>query len=258
MRSGYFASRGTERTRGLAAKRGCDMDLEDETSIIRRRRTKELNITTNGGSLLQQDPQDESPRTRSFLTLNLTDESPRTRSFRLRTLGLLESPFHGDPLHGGLNSLGSLMGLPIGDTPAGGGLISALNSTGPGPRSSRSPRFDFDEIVAHFPSPRPGEALGNSPSRWTGGTSKSSGVFKFPESTTSRGAGSAVKADILPGSGGDAAGDKQNAHFKKFRHAKSTHEGEDQALVLPSPMSALPSPAIFDRGDKPSAVRNEC
>ena len=44
--------------------------------------------------------------------------------------------------------------------------------------------FDFDEIVSHFPSPRPGDTLGASPHRWSGDSTGSMGsnIFTFPES----------------------------------------------------------------------------
>ena len=46
--------------------------------------------------------------------------------------------------------------------------------------------FDFDEIVSHFPSPRPGDSLGASPHRWSNDstTSIGSSIFTFPDSTT--------------------------------------------------------------------------
>ena len=49
--------------------------------------------------------------------------------------------------------------------------------------------FDFDEIVSHFPSPRPGDSLGASPHRWSGESTGSVGsnIFTFPESVVSGG-----------------------------------------------------------------------
>jgi len=60
--------------------------------------------------------------------------------------------------------------------------------------------FDFDEIVSHFPSPRPGDTLGASPHRWSGESSASTGsnIFVFPEAVTSgRNSGSGGKSSTL-------------------------------------------------------------
>ena len=76
------------------------------------------------------------------------------------------------------------MGLPIGDTPGKGFLSDGGSSSGQKDGSSVSPRFDFDEVVQGFPSPRgsAGIALGSSPSRWSMGSSSSGSVFMFPDS----------------------------------------------------------------------------
>lgn len=89
----------------------------------------------------------------------------------------LESPFglnsDGRPVHSmfGLNSSRDMM--------TGGGLGSNMTD---------SMRFDFDEVVQHFPSPRAGDRLGSSPGRWDAGINSvtssgsiGSGIF-FPES----------------------------------------------------------------------------
>ena len=85
----------------------------------------------------------------------------------------LESPF-------GLNSDGRPMfNLNSSRDTLLGGLGSNMTD---------SMRFDFDEVVQHFPSPRAGDRLGSSPGRWDAGINSvtssgsiGSGIF-FPES----------------------------------------------------------------------------
>ena len=85
----------------------------------------------------------------------------------------LESPF-------GLNS----DGRPMFNLNSSRDTILGLGSN-----MTDSMRFDFDEVVQHFPSPRAGDRLGSSPGRWDAGINSvtssgsigSGGIF-FPES----------------------------------------------------------------------------
>lgn len=208
--------------RGANALIGLGDDQDD--SIISRRHRKQLQITINGGNHDMGPPENVSPRSRA---LQLSHESP----------------FHGDPLAGGLSSLGSLMGLPIGDTPHGAqGLLTSM--TGLDSRKCHgSPRFDFDEVADNFPSPRMADGIlgGASPSRWTTGSASSLGskIFQFPDSTRP---GSSSAQHGFPPSGGSAplTDLKQSAHAKKF---KRVHQGAE-GLMGSSPMSALSTPML--------------
>lgn len=71
---------------------------------------------------------------------------------------------------------------------------------------AESVRFDFDEVAAHFPSPRAGEHVkGSSPYRWSAGSTNSmnSGFFSFSDGilsarNSSMGGGLNPLADPLP------------------------------------------------------------
>ena len=200
---------------------------EHDDSIILRRQRKQLQITINGGNTDMGPPDSVSPRTRAYQLSH-------------------ESPFHGDPMGGGLNSLGSLMGLPIGETPHGAtGLLTAIAGLD-SRKGAGSPRFDFDEVVDHFPSPRATDGLLTaSPGRWasTGSASSlGSKMFKFPESARPGSAAAAAGslgafAGVAAGAAGIAAAGvaagagpdpdlKLSAHAKKF---KRVHVGADAA-----------------------------
>jgi hypothetical protein len=99
-------------------------------------------------------------------------------------------------------------------------------------------KFDFDEILQHFPSPRTnpgtGHKLGSSPGRWSAGSS-GSGVFQFPPDSK--------------GEGEDAG--KHSIYAKKLKKAHKNKNADfnstDQLdLILPSPLSGLPSPSISE------------
>ena len=222
---------------------------EGEDSIISRRQRRQLQITIGGANShdLPMGPPDSV--------------SPRTRAYHLSH----ESPFHGDPIGGGLNSLGSLMGLPIGETPHGTtGLLTAIAGLD-SRKSAGSPRFDFDEVVDHFPSPRPSDGVGllsASPSRWATSTSAaaSSGsassmgtrMFKFPESA--RQASAAAAAAAASGDSGASSSGlpppvpttdlKLSAHAKKFKKVHVGAEGGSSVtgVAMPSPMGGMGSP----------------
>jgi len=242
-------ARGAAGGGGGAAGGSYGSSADHDDSIILRRQRRQLLITINGGNHDMGPPVDNvSPRTRYQLSH--------------------ESPFHGDPLGGGLNSLGSLMGLPIGDTPHGTtGLLTAMAGLD-SRKGAGSPRFDFDEaVVEGFPSPRAGDGLvGMSPSRWTTGSASSGGskgMFKFPESARGVGPGIGMGIPPAPGSAtttGSALGDmgppstdlKLSAHAKKFKRANLHGAGAGAAgaagqqpgslVGISSPISALGSP----------------
>lgn len=72
---------------------------------------------------------------------------------------------------------------------------------------TESVRFDFDEVAAHFPSPRAGEHVkGSSPYRWSAGStgSMNSGFFSFSDGVLSArnssfgGAGTSFSSSSIP------------------------------------------------------------
>ena len=173
------------------------------------------------------------------------DDTPY-RKLRIRT-NTNSSTAHLNP-----NSLESPFGLErhvmfgdfaSSDTP-GGGLGRDVPLSRPiSTLGSDAMKFDFDEILQHFPSPRTnpgtGQKIGSSPGRWSGGSSGSAGsgsIFQFPPDSK--------------GDGGDAG--KHSMYAKKLKKAlKGSKSAElnsnDQLdLILPSPLSALPSPSISE------------
>jgi len=218
------------------------MEEEDnKSSIMRRRRKTELQISINGtaaqihaGQMNMAPPNGTPYRGYGYVQGIGGHISPLTVDKQV---------VFGDELYmgGGLGSLGNLIGLPISDTP--GKPFEAKNNA-----SGGTPRFDFDEIVQHFPSPRAGGLLGSSPSRWSGGSAGSAGSFSFPESTKAR--------DSIGSAGGVASGTKSgisSTRSKLRRHSGNLNHSLDASLdsdmggqALPSPMSALPSPTFAD------------
>lgn len=209
---------------------------DGKASIIRRRRKQELNIGVQGTAA----PIHPGPMMVS------TGGTP----FRVSLGGI--SPFNvdkhvnfGEEVYGGgLGSLGGLIGLPMSsETPSRFSFdnkdASHLNVT---------PRFDFDEVTQHFPSPRAGEKLGSSPNRWSTGSLNS---FMFPDSAKGKDKESKER---------DAVHSSQKENMRqKIRLSTSSRNsdisGNDNIhldysavdnLALPSPMSALPSPSMAD------------
>ena len=122
----------------------------DGNSLIKRRRRKELKIFVDPSShngLTDMGPPEDTPH-RVF----------KFKGMRENINGPLESPlslekhviFHDFPLHS--DTPGRLMQL---DPP-----LSKPGST----LNNDSLKFDFDEVVRHFPSPRIGQS-GSSPHR---------------------------------------------------------------------------------------------
>ena len=139
-----------------------DLDQVDESgSLIKRRRRKELKVQVGQNGANQMGPPEDTPK-RIFKFKGLRDGDP------------MESPLSSDrhvAFHA--DTPGRLMHL---DPP-----LSKPGTTG----STDSLRFDFDEVVRHFPSPRIGQS-GSSPHRWSGGSASSTGSvgsFFFPDST---------------------------------------------------------------------------
>jgi hypothetical protein len=163
----------------------------------------------------------------------LKSGAPLSSLSNLNTLSNLDSPYNGGrsnndggsgekhqhPLlgtNGELLLLGSGFGI---DTP---GTLSTtrglfdlksnglLTSSGLGlitGGGTESVRFDFDEVAAHFPSPRAGEHVkGSSPYRWSAGStgSMNSGFFSFSDGVLSArnssfgGAGTSFSNSSIP------------------------------------------------------------
>lgn len=208
---------------------------DGKTSIIRRRRKQELNIAVQGTAA----PIHPGP-------MVSTGGTP----FRVSLGGI--SPLNvdkhvnfGEEIYGGgLGSLGALIGLPMSsETPSRFSFdnkdASHLNVT---------PRFDFDEVVQHFPSPRAGEKLGSSPNRWSAGSLNS---LIFPDS---------AKGKDREAKERDAVHSSQKENMRQKIRLSTSSKISDisdsgnihldysavDSLALPSPMSALPSPSLAD------------
>jgi hypothetical protein len=167
-------------------------------SIIKRRRKGELNIMVDGGGPANPYHGLHSSTTAKYANglhslaggvlsaMGPPDDTPR-RSFRMRNAAAAAGAQ-------GLNSLGGPAGYgayiesPFNpdifnvfiDTPSNlmqGDMIPSKPNTG---TNADAMRFDFDDVAAHFPSPRTGEMLkGSSPSRWSGGSAASIGSGFF-------------------------------------------------------------------------------
>lgn len=68
-------------------------------------------------------------------------------------------------------------------------------------------KFDFDEVVQSFPSPR----FGESPSRWSAGSTGSLGVFTFPDGAAN---GSGTSSGAHSGSGNNSASNRTSSAGK--------------------------------------------
>jgi len=159
---------------------------------MKRRRKQELQIHVEGTASMHL-----GHILAGFHDMGPPDDTPR-RSLRLRSTnrdavtGMLESPGSMEK-HVAFSDGFLLDGMPYGplslqaDTPGGGIIQRDPSSIGKTPSSAGptndSLKFDFDEVVAHFPSPRLGN-VGASPSRWSGGSTGSfeQSMFNFPDS----------------------------------------------------------------------------
>jgi hypothetical protein len=191
---------------GISMNSGNDASSAGGGSIIKRRRKGELQIMVDGGAgmasaggysalhsstakygnglhslaggvLSAMGPPEDTPR-RSFRMRSTTNAG----AMGLNSLGgpqysnYIESPFNPDMFAAFIDTPSNLMQ---------GEMISSKPNTG---TAADAMRFDFDEMAAHFPSPRAGEQLkGSSPSRWSGGSTTSiiSGFFSFPDGALS-------------------------------------------------------------------------
>ena len=200
--------------------------MDDGNTLMKRRRKQDLSImvdpTTSGSAMGM-----------GFSTL--PEDTPR-RSMRLTSKGskdingLLESPLSIEKHVAFSDFLDPTLG-PLSlhnDTPGtsrrrlSGDPMHSTNShksglpLGSNTLTSDSLRFDFDEVVQHFPSPRLG-----SPHRWSAGSAGSfgSGVFNFPDS----GGGSGVKT--IGGSGAASIGNIDDATDAANHLMASGHTG---------------------------------
>ena len=236
-----------------------DDDDGSKASIIRRRRKTDLQISVNGTAAqihagqMQMAPPNGTPYRGYGYVQGVHGVSP---------LNVDGQNLYGDDLYNnGLGSLGGLIGIPISDTPGkpfvnNGEACSGSSSTAPGGTGSTgstgTPKFDFDEVVQHFPSPRAGGMLGSSPSRWSIGSAGSSSSFAFPDSN---GKMRDSMGSMPPGSDGKGLRDgiymqmASNSTSKILRRQSGMSDVSDAdgfQTRLPSPMSALPSPTFAD------------
>jgi hypothetical protein len=223
--------------------------INDSGSIIKRRKRGELQIHVDGGSQNHaMGPPEDTPGSR----YRLRSVGPLTSM-----LGSLESPFGGFDsslsLLGGLDKH-TMFGDPFSaETP--GKYFDAPLSKPMSTLTSDSLRFDFDEVVQHFPSPKTGEKLGSSPMRWgynmPGSTEPTDGqsVFTFPDSTT---AGAMYSSFNKPSGGQEEEQEshgKQSLYSKRVRKAYKKDQGAAQEghgdldhLGINSPMATIGSP----------------
>ena len=236
-----------------------DDDDGSKASIIRRRRKTDLQISVNGtaahihaGQMQIMAPPNGTPyRGYGYVQGVHGTVSP---------LIVDAQAVYGDDLYNnGLGSLGNLISLPISDTPGkpfanGNGEVGGNSSSSSSSSSSGTggtPKFDFDEVVQHFPSPRAGGMLGSSPSRWSIGSAGSAGSFAFPDS---HGKMRDSMGSMGPGSDGNGLSSSymmaSNSTTKILRRQSGMSDMSDSggtdSMRLPSPMSALPSPTFAD------------
>ena len=224
-------------------------------SIIKRRRKGELQIMVDGGSGAGQNNYSalhSSSNTNTKYANGLhslaggvlsamgpPDDTPR-RNLRLRGAqglnslggpqaysGYMESPFNPDMFSVFIDTPSNLLHTDI---------LSSKPNTG---TAADAMRFDFDEVAAHFPSPRAGEQLkGASPSRWSGGSAASmhSGFFSFPDPTSTKAHNSTGLED-------------HDLFSKKGR--KNKRDSAESAISTFSEMSAISGLAALseDTGD---------
>ena len=223
-----------------AKKRGGSSMLQyEDSNLIKRRRKQDLQImvdpTTSGSAMGM-----------GFTSMGIAEDTPR-RSMRINSKGskdingLLESPlsiekhvaFTDSFLDGPLGPL-SLQGLTPGATARRlSGDPSSSNKGAPGSAlTNDSLRFDFDEVVQHFPSPGNGIS-GSSPHRWSLGSAGSfgSGSFNFPDS-----AGGDRKSSGTMDEAVDAANiamaSSSGGRQRKTRHSLNSSKSSTSSLGL--------------------------
>ncbi len=234
----------------------------DNSSIIRRRTKRELAISVQGTAAQIHTGMPIGANGTPFRSINM----PLAGVQGYGTVSPLNVDKHvnwvGDDYYSnGLGSLGNLVGLPLGDTPGKGfleGASSGQKDQGSSSSSSSdgTPRFDFDEVVQSFPSPR--GTTGGSPSRWSLGSTGSSGVFSFLESRNKQ------PRNSLEGGVLDAKADAPSSSIERMANAapaapktlekevvstrdrRAAQRASSGSAGLPSPMSALPSPTLAD------------
>ena len=224
-------------------------------SIMKRRARKDLNIIVP--DLDKKGVRKGAKNSYLNAAGTLTDMGP-PKGYKLRNA--LESPF-------GLEKhvmFGDIFNPPgSADTPTRLLHDPILSASGRNSLNNDSLRFDFDEIVQQFPSPRAGDLIGQlgiSPNRWSGGSSSmasSSGLggsFFFSEglSYPKQAMEAALGTDL------NSSTNKQSTYAKKFKKgtsaslprgsnasdlSKSMSGFSDlEGFILPSPLSSLPSP----------------
>ena len=228
-----YDEKGSKPLKMRQKRKSNQIEEEDkQSSIIRRRRKAELQISINGTAAQIHAAKMDPPNGTPYRGYGVSSTGSLVGA--VSPLNADKHVVFGDDLYcGGLGSLGNLIGLPVSDTPGKNGIATGTDAS-----QSSTPRFDFDEVVQHFPSPRgSGGPLGSSPSRWSGGSAGSfgSGTFNFPDSSKSK-------------DGQSVASLKQNSHSKRNRRTSNSNgvDGNLDGLALPSPMSALPSPTFAD------------
>eukprot|EP00605_Chrysophyceae_sp_TOSAG23-4_P002893 GSChrysophyteH1.ASY1.ANO1.3188.1 assembled CDS len=218
-----------------------DDDEDVKSSILRRRRKTDLNIAVHGtaaqihAAQMQMGQQHGGTPYRGYTYV--TGVHGTVSPLPVDVQGVYGDDFY----HSG--SLNNFIGLPISDTPGktftGGdtGNLGGTNISGTG----TTPKFDFDEVIQHFPSPRAGGLLGSSPSRWSGSSIGSAGSFAFPDSAKRDSLGEMGRPLISTGSA-----NKLLRRTSGATEAGLDTSGMSDVLTLPSPMSALPSPTFAD------------
>ncbi len=183
----------------------------DDSNLIKRRKKQDLQISIDANNhnglhmgmdidLTDMGPPDYTPR-----------RSMRLNSKNRYENGLVESPLNLEkqvafsdsfldnpygPLSLQSDSLGSSLRRTSDHSLKGGNLTN-----------DSSLKFDFDEVVQSFPSPR----FGESPSRWSAGSTGSLGVFTFPDGAAN---GSGTSSGAHSGSGNNSASNRTSSAGK--------------------------------------------
>lgn len=229
--------------------RASDIPDNNETtnieSMAKRRRKKDLKInvsTSKSSSVEDGGVANRSGGTNGSLPFSLMSNF---------STSLLGSPVDKQGLYN--SDMFSILGeTPIDKTGSFEPLISSSGSkqaliTATG-GSYSSIGFDFDEVTKHFPSPRPGEALGASPNRWSGVSAGSFGVgmFEFPlrsnGNSDSKTGGITLMDNTVDASAADI-------HAKKFKRVSSKKQSNSTSATNLSDMSSgnddpLSSPSL--------------
>ncbi len=223
-----------------------DDDSKHSSNMRKRRGRNDLQISINGTAAhihsgqMQMAPSNGTP----YRGYGYIQGAPGTVS----PLTVDSHGVYGDDLY----HTGGLGMLPISDTPgkpfstSNDGVINFQTSSGTG----TTPKFDFDEVIQYFPSPRSStlNGINSSPARWSGGSASSAGSFAFPENSSKNrdSIGEAIRILAPTNSSSKAEKYRNGSDSRRESGMSDMSDVTEGGLSLPSPMSALPSPTYAD------------